>query len=120
MAYGGCAVAPTAPPGSSETVRHVKLDKECELRIEVGPDFPLRLRLVSGTAEIFGTEIRLSFPPGHKFAVFTWYGATIEIDGSTETDYTADELYQCACCVMRIGAKLHNQFSSVTNILFGD
>lgn len=73
MAYGGPAVAPTAPPGSSETVRQVKLDKECELRVEVGPNYPLRLRLLSGTAEIFGTEIppeiRLAFPPGHKFAV---------------------------------------------------
>lgn len=25
--------------------------------------------------------------------VFTWYGATIEMDGVTETDYTADEVY---------------------------
>ncbi len=24
--------------------------------------------------------------------VFTWYGATIEMDGSTELDYTADEV----------------------------
>lgn len=24
--------------------------------------------------------------------VFTWYGATIEMDGVTETDYTADEV----------------------------
>lgn len=24
--------------------------------------------------------------------VFTWYGATIEMDGTTETDYTADEV----------------------------
>lgn len=73
MAYGGPAVAPTAPPGSSETVRQVKLDKECELRVEVGPNFPLRLRLLNGTAEIFGTEIPteiwLNFPPGYKFAV---------------------------------------------------
>uniref|UniRef100_A0A2P2JC33 Uncharacterized protein MANES_17G021000 n=1 Tax=Rhizophora mucronata TaxID=61149 RepID=A0A2P2JC33_RHIMU len=34
----------------------------------------------------------LSFPPRLKFAVFTWYGATIEMDGPTETDYTADEV----------------------------
>ncbi|XP_059641407.1 protein CLP1 homolog isoform X2 [Cornus florida] len=77
------------------TTRQVKLEKECELRIEVGPDMPLRLRLLMGTAEIFGTEIApeiwLTFPPRHKFAVFTWYGATIEMDGITETDYTADE-----------------------------
>lgn len=24
--------------------------------------------------------------------MFTWYGATIEMDGPTETDYTADEV----------------------------
>ena len=27
--------------------------------------------------------------------VFTWYGATIEMDGSTETDYAADEVFVC-------------------------
>ncbi|XP_034210528.1 protein CLP1 homolog isoform X2 [Prunus dulcis] len=75
--------------------KQVKLERESELRIEVGNDAPLKLRLLNGTAEIFGTElppeIWLTFPPRLKFAVFTWYGATIEMDGSTETDYTADE-----------------------------
>ncbi|XP_019149829.1 PREDICTED: protein CLP1 homolog [Ipomoea nil] len=76
-------------------IRQEKVDKECELRIEVSPDTPLRLRVLNGTAEIFGTElppgIWLTFPPRLKFAVFTWYGATIEMDGPTETEYTADE-----------------------------
>ncbi|XP_052172397.1 protein CLP1 homolog [Diospyros lotus] len=76
-------------------IREVKLDKESELRIEVAPESPLRLRLLAGSAEIFGTEIPpkiwMTFPPALKFAVFTWYGATIEMDGNTETDYTADE-----------------------------
>ncbi|KAF9663641.1 hypothetical protein SADUNF_Sadunf17G0072500 [Salix dunnii] len=87
MAYGGT--------GTASTLRQVKLEKESELRIEVANDTPLRLRLLNGTAEIFGTElppqIWLTFPPHFKFAVFTWYGATIEMDGTTETDYTADE-----------------------------
>ncbi|KAJ6959928.1 protein CLP1 [Populus alba x Populus x berolinensis] len=87
MAYGGA--------GTASATRQVKLEKESELRIEVANDTPLRLRLLNGTAEIFGTElppqIWLTFPPHFKFAVFTWYGATIEMDGSTETDYTADE-----------------------------
>lgn len=95
MAYGGPAVGPPGSTGGSTAIKQVKLDKECELRIEVAPDAPLRLRLLNGTAEIFGTElppeIWLSFSPGLKFAVFTWYGATIEMDGNTETDYTADE-----------------------------
>lgn len=73
MAYAGASMAPIAPPGGSAPVRQVKLDKECELRIEVNPLSPLRLRLLNGTAEIFGTEIPpeiwLTFPPRLKFAV---------------------------------------------------
>ncbi|XP_022134389.1 protein CLP1 homolog [Momordica charantia] len=93
MAYGGPPTA--AGSGSTSSIRQVKLDRESELRIEVGNDSPLRLRLVSGNAEIFGTElppeIWLTLPPRLKIAVFTWYGATLEMDGATETDYTADE-----------------------------
>lgn len=58
---------------TTTTAKQVKLDKECELRVEVSPDSPLRIRLVNGTAEIFGTEmppqVWLSFPPFVKFAV---------------------------------------------------
>ncbi|CAM8900597.1 unnamed protein product [Rhodiola kirilowii] len=94
MAYGGPAIgAPAAP--SASNIRQIELEKECELRIEVGPNSPLRLRLLSGTAEIFGSEIPpeiwVTYPPRLKFAVFTWYGAKIEMDGITETEYTADE-----------------------------
>ena len=116
MAHGGAS--------SSSAIKQVKLEKESELRIEVGNDASLRLRLLNGTAEIFGTELApeiwLTFPPRLKFAViplihfsltpfciliaysilillvfyqvFTWYGATIEMEGTTETDYTADEV----------------------------
>ncbi|CAL5325119.1 unnamed protein product [Camellia sinensis] len=95
MAFGGSAVGPPAGAAGPSAIRQVKLDKECKLRIEVGPDTPLRLRLLTGTAEIFGTEIAsefwLTFPPRLKFAVYTWYGATVEMDGTTETDNTADE-----------------------------
>ncbi|KAF5735519.1 hypothetical protein HS088_TW15G01026 [Tripterygium wilfordii] len=86
MAYTGAVPA---------TTKQVKLEKESELRIEVANNTPLRLRLLSGTAEIFGSELApenwLTFPPSLKFAVFSWSGATIEMDGPTETDYTADE-----------------------------
>ncbi|XP_028094427.1 protein CLP1 homolog isoform X2 [Camellia sinensis] len=91
MEYGGAPVG----PASTAVVRQVKVGKECELRIEVGPDTPLRLRLLTGTAEIFGTEISpgiwLTLTPRLKFSVFSWYGATVEMDGTTETDYIADE-----------------------------
>ena len=74
MAYGGSAVGPPAVAlGGAPATRQVKLERECELRIEVAPDTPLRLRLLTGTAEIFGTEIApeiwLTFPPRLKFAV---------------------------------------------------
>ncbi|KAH7557452.1 hypothetical protein JRO89_XS11G0158700 [Xanthoceras sorbifolium] len=94
MAYGGLPVAMIGS-ASASTLRQVKLDRESELRIEVANETPLRIRLLNGNAEIFGTElppeIWLTFPPRLKFAVFTWCGATIELDGTTETDYTADE-----------------------------
>ena len=32
--------------------------------------------------------------------VFTWYGATIEMDGTTELVYTADEVCACALLVL--------------------
>ncbi|KFK37881.1 hypothetical protein AALP_AA3G041400 [Arabis alpina] len=97
MAYGGPSMNPPAMIGAvsaTSNLKQVKLERESELRIEVSEE-PLKLRVVNGTAEIFGSElppeIWRTFPPRLKFAVFTWYGATIEMDGVTETDYTADE-----------------------------
>ncbi|GLJ05625.1 hypothetical protein SUGI_0021580 [Cryptomeria japonica] len=76
-------------------IKTFTLSKESELRIEVSLDAPLRLQLTSGTAEIFGTELPpqywVTFPPTHKFAIFTWNGATVEIDGTAEVSYVADE-----------------------------
>lgn len=75
MAYSGAAMGAPLAGGSASVsmVRQVKLDKESELRVEVPNDTPLRLRLLSGTAEIFGAElppeIWLNFPPRLKFAV---------------------------------------------------
>lgn len=61
-----------AASGSS-SLKQVKLEKESELRLEVGYDTPLRLRLLNGSAEIFGSELApeiwLTFPPRLKFAV---------------------------------------------------
>ncbi|CAA0406428.1 unnamed protein product [Arabidopsis thaliana] len=72
-------------------IRRVKLEKQSELRIELQPTSPLRLRLLDGKAEIFGYELPhevwITFPPLMTFAVFTWYGATIEIDGITGNEY---------------------------------
>lgn len=84
MAYSGAAMGAPLAAGSASasTVKQVKLDRESELRIEVAYDSPLRLRLVTGTAEIFGTElppqIWLNFPPRLKLAVsFKSYSARL-------------------------------------------
>ncbi|WOL08760.1 hypothetical protein Cni_G17513 [Canna indica] len=79
----------------ASATRQFNLAKESELRVEAGPEAPLRIRLVSGTAEIFGTELPpgnwLPIPPRSKIAVFTWHGATIELEGTSEVEYVADE-----------------------------
>ncbi|KAG0600344.1 hypothetical protein M758_11G026100 [Ceratodon purpureus] len=84
-----------AGTGAGSTTRKFKLQRENELRVEVGMDSSLKLQLVSGTAEIFGTELPpmfwMTFPAAHKFAVFTWHGCTIELDGVSEVAYVADE-----------------------------
>ncbi|OAY64064.1 Protein CLP [Ananas comosus] len=63
MAMGS---APAPPP------RQFKLARESELRVEVGAAAPLRVRLLSGTAEIFGAELPpenwLPIPPRSKIA----------------------------------------------------
>ncbi|XLT50415.1 hypothetical protein S245_043569, partial [Arachis hypogaea] len=75
----------------------VKLEKESELRIEIGNDAPLRLRLLNGNADIFGTELSLPpkfgsiFHPTQIRFVFSCYGAMVEIESTTETDYIVDE-----------------------------
>ena len=49
------------------------MERETELRCEVEWDASLKVKLVSGTAEIFGSEIaigqQVTFDGGEKFAV---------------------------------------------------
>ncbi|KAG8044462.1 hypothetical protein GUJ93_ZPchr0121g47 [Zizania palustris] len=84
-----------AAGGSAQAPRQYKLAPQSELRVEVLPDGPLRVRLVAGTAEIFGTELPpegwVPVPPRSKVAIFTWHGATVELDGVSESEYTSDE-----------------------------
>jgi len=70
---GGGGTVGAAAGGGGSTSRKFKLQRESELRVEVGWEAPLRLQLIAGTAEVFGTELPptfwLSFPPAFKFAV---------------------------------------------------
>lgn len=53
------------------------------------------IKLTSGTAEIFGTELAPNtsyrFPTGAKAAVFTWTDAALEVQGEVESEFVAEE-----------------------------
>ena len=75
-----------------------KLDAEEELRVEVdcGKTDKVIVELLSGHAEIFGTEMvvhnKYQFFRGAKFAVFTFQGCRVQVQGSMEVDpYTSKE-----------------------------
>ncbi|XP_020272637.1 protein CLP1 homolog [Asparagus officinalis] len=88
-------ISPSPVETPSLSSRSCEISRQIGLRVEVGPDTQIRIRLLSGTAEIFGTELPpdtwLSIPPRHKFAVFTWNDATVELEGISDVEYVADE-----------------------------
>ncbi|KAG0368283.1 Pre-mRNA cleavage complex II protein Clp1-domain-containing protein [Gamsiella multidivaricata] len=70
------------------------LDEENELRIEIDFDAKVKLRLVTGTAEVFGTELGQNVDyefSGRKIAVFTWHGCKLQIYGTCSVEYIANE-----------------------------
>jgi len=77
---------------TAKTAEHT-LEKETELRFEAQAEH-VKLRLLSGTAEIFGTELvkdrDYTFVLTHV-SVFTWSGARVSLSGSFVGSYTAKE-----------------------------
>jgi polyribonucleotide 5'-hydroxyl-kinase len=77
-----------APPRTEE------LPARSELRFEVAFAKSYRIRLVRGTAELFGSELAPSTTytfSGTKGAVFTWHGCTLELQGEVESEYVGSE-----------------------------
>ena len=63
------------------------LKGESEIRCEVTESDPLVLKLISGTAEIFGVEMAINKEYSffeENFAVFSWYGCVIESVGKCQ------------------------------------
>lgn len=87
---------PTEPlnvPSSSAT-RTQELSANTEYRFEVSFARSLTIKLISGTAEFFGTELAPSATytfSGTKGAVFTWHGCKFEVGGEAESEYVAEE-----------------------------
>lgn len=78
---------------SSSTKKEWLLKREAEIRCEVQENELLTLRLVAGSAEIFGVEMAPNKDYMFKdqnIAVFTWYGCTIESSGADNAIYLAD------------------------------
>ncbi|XP_069192677.1 protein CLP1 homolog isoform X1 [Procambarus clarkii] len=72
-----------------------KLEPNCELRFEVEGKEPVGVKLTSGKAEVFGTELvsdkRYTFLSGASVAVYTWHGCTLKITGNTQGTYIAND-----------------------------
>lgn len=72
---------------SSAEKKEWTLKGESEIRCEVTEADPLVLKLISGTAEIFGVEMAINKEYSffeENFAVFTWYGCVIESTGKCQ------------------------------------
>ncbi|PVI03562.1 Clp1-domain-containing protein [Periconia macrospinosa] len=86
------------PPVTSS--RQQDLAANTEYRFEVGFSRTLTIKLVSGTAEYFGTELAPSQTytfQGAKGAVFTWHGCRLEVGGDPESEYVAEETQMMTC-----------------------
>lgn len=86
-------VEPLNVPTSTVT-RTQDLPANTEYRFEVSFSRTLTVKLQSGTAEFFGTELAPSTTysfQGTKGAIFTWHGCKLDIGGEVESDYVAEE-----------------------------
>lgn len=76
-------------------VAKFELERETELRFEVEASQTVQLELLTGMAEIFGTELtrnkKFIFDAGAKVAVFTWHGCSVQLTGRTEVAYISKE-----------------------------
>ncbi|KAI8076436.1 Pre-mRNA cleavage complex II protein Clp1-domain-containing protein [Gilbertella persicaria] len=74
--------------------RQIVLGPDHEFRFEVEFNTKAQIKLVKGTAEIFGTELAVGVVytfTGRKAAVYTWHGCTLEVRNTFLVEYTANE-----------------------------
>lgn len=88
------AATPQPDAASHAPPRTEELPARSELRFEVAFAKSYRIRLIRGTAELFGSELAPSTTytfSGTKGAVFTWHGCTLELHGDVESEYVGSE-----------------------------
>ncbi|KAI8060129.1 Pre-mRNA cleavage complex II protein Clp1-domain-containing protein [Gongronella butleri] len=74
--------------------RSIDLEPDSEFRFEVDFEAKASIKLVKGTAEIFGTELAQGVEytfSGRKAAIYTWHGCTLDVQGTFLVEYTANE-----------------------------
>ncbi|KAL8800829.1 MAG: hypothetical protein Q9182_004889 [Xanthomendoza sp. 2 TL-2023] len=92
MSLPGLQLSAPVEPVLSTAVHH--LPGGTEWRFEVAFGSNVEIRLLSGSAEIFGTELAQKQPytfSGTKGAIYTWHGCTIEVAGECQVEYLAEE-----------------------------
>ncbi|KAI9017058.1 Pre-mRNA cleavage complex II protein Clp1-domain-containing protein [Gaertneriomyces semiglobifer] len=81
--------------------RTIILNPGQEFRFEIDVSKKtVTLKLKSGTAEIFGSELTTDpeyILSGKKLAVYTWHGCELQLKGETLTEYVADETPMASC-----------------------
>jgi len=94
---------------TSTITRTQDLVANTEYRFEVSFARTLTIKLQSGTAEFFGTELAPSTTysfQGTKGAIFTWHGCKLEIGGEVESDYVAEETPMMSCANLHFALEL--------------
>lgn len=87
-------VEPVNLTSATSATRTQDLSANTEYRFEVSFSRTLTIKLLTGTAEYFGTELGPSTTyrfQGTKGAVYTWHGCKLEIGGEAESEYVAEE-----------------------------
>ncbi|KAF3904597.1 hypothetical protein ABW21_db0203878 [Orbilia brochopaga] len=93
MALPGLDLTDSTDTASSASFTR-ELKPHHEFRFEVAPPSTTTIRLTSGTAELFGTELSKGLPYTFtcaKPAIYTWTGCTLAVDGAPVSEYISDE-----------------------------
>ncbi|KAI9842178.1 MAG: Cleavage polyadenylation factor subunit clp1 [Thelocarpon superellum] len=83
----------SAPAIETTPSIHV-LKSGAEWRFEVAFTNKVEVKVLSGSAELFGTELAPTQPytfTGTKAAIYTWHGCCLEVTGECQVEYVAEE-----------------------------
>ena len=95
MSLPGLGLSSTSGPSPQDDIPTTHdIAAGSEWRFEVAYNENVQVKLLSGDAEIFGTELAPQQPysfRGTKAAIYTWHGCRIEVTGNCQVDYVAEE-----------------------------